>query len=110
MGIRRVQNGVRDLAWKLCFQKWYVLGAIVTDASSAGLRSVKELFSRLINKEVLQGQLTVRVFNEQEGEFRHYESRMRLSTEHFGKLQIVGTLLDVTEKLRMAKKTQDLFS
>ena len=33
---------------------------------------------------------------------------MRLSTEHFGKLQIVGTLLDVTEKLRMAKKTQDL--
>lgn len=69
---------------------------------------LKELFSRLINKEVQQGQLTVRVFNEQEGEFRHYESRMRLSTEHFGKLQIVGTLLDVTEKLRMAKKTQDL--
>ena len=69
---------------------------------------LRELFSRLINKEVLQGQLTVRVFNEQKGEFRHYESRMRLSTEHFGKLQIVGTLLDVTEKLRMAKKTQDL--
>ena len=69
---------------------------------------LRELFSRLINKEVVQGQLTVRVFNEQEGEFRHYESRMRLSTEHFGKLQIVGTLLDVTEKLRMAKKTQDL--
>lgn len=69
---------------------------------------LRELFSRLINKEVQQGQLTVRVFNEQEGEFRHYESRMRLSTEHFGKLQIVGTLLDVTEKLRMAKKTQDL--
>lgn len=69
---------------------------------------LRELFSRLINKEILQGQLTVRVFNEQEGEFRHYESRMRLSTEHLGKLQIVGTLLDVTEKLRMAKKTQDL--
>lgn len=69
---------------------------------------LRELFSRLINKEVLQGQLTVRVFNEQEGGFRHYESRMRLSIEHFGKLQIVGTLLDVTEKLRMAKKTQDL--
>ncbi len=69
---------------------------------------LRELFSRLINKEVLQGQLTVRVFNAQEGEFRHYESRMRLSTEHFGKLQIVGTLLDVTEKLQMAKKTQDL--
>lgn len=104
MGIRRVQNEVRDLAWKFCFQKWYVLGAIVTDASSAGLRSVKGTISRLINKEVLQGQLTVRVFNEQEGEFRHYESRMRLSTEHFGKLQIVGTLLDVTEKLQMAKR------
>ena len=69
---------------------------------------LRELISRLINKEVLQGQLTVRVFNDQEGGFRHYESRMRLSTEHFGKLQIVGTLLDVTEKLRMAKKTQDL--
>nr|WP_278706259.1 ATP-binding protein [Bacteroides intestinalis] len=69
---------------------------------------LKELFSRLIDKEVRQGQLTVRVFNEQEGNFRHYESRMRLSTEHFGKLQIVGTLLDVTEKLRMAKKAQDL--
>ncbi len=69
---------------------------------------LRELFSRLINNEVRQGQLTVRVFNEQEGEFRHYESRMRLSTEHFGKLQIVGTLLDVTEKIRMAKKTQDL--
>lgn len=69
---------------------------------------LRELFSRLINKEDLQGQLTVRVFNDQEGGFRHYESRMRLSTEHFGKLQIVGTLLDVTEKLRMAKKTQDL--
>ena len=71
---------------------------------------LRELFSRLINKEVRQGQLTVRVFNEQEGEFRHYESRMRLSTEHFGKLQIVGTLLDVTEKIRMAKKTQDLLT
>lgn len=69
---------------------------------------LRELFSRLINKEVRQGQLTVRIFNEQEGEFRHYESRMRFSTEHFGKLQIVGTLLDVTEKLRMAKHTQDL--
>ena len=71
---------------------------------------LRELFSRLINKEVRQGQLTVRVFNEQEGEFRHYESRMRLSTELFGKLQIVGTLLDVTEKIRMAKKTQDLLT
>lgn len=70
--------------------------------------SVTELFERLINGEVRQGQLTIRVFNQQEGEYHHYESRMRLSKEHFGKLQIVGTQLDVTEKIRMAKKTQDL--
>lgn len=64
------------------------------------------LFSRLISREILQGQITVRV---SDGEtLRHYESRMRLSTEHRGKLQIVGTQLDVTEKLRMAKWTQDL--
>lgn len=69
---------------------------------------LKELFSRLIGKEMRQGQLTVRVFNEQEGGYRHYESRMRLSTEHLGKLQIIGTLLDVTEKNRLAKNTQDL--
>ena len=35
---------------------------------------------------------------------------MRLSTEHRGKLQIVGTQLDVTEKLRMAKRAQDLLT
>lgn len=65
-----------------------------------------ELFSGLINREIQQGQITVRV---SDGEvFRHYESRMRLSTEHRGKLQIVGTQLDVTEKFRMAKWTQDL--
>ena len=71
---------------------------------------LKELFSKLINGEIGQGQLTVRIFNEQEGEYRYYESRMRLSTEHLGKLQIVGTQLDVTEKIRMSKKTQDLLA
>ncbi len=67
-----------------------------------------ELFTRLINKDIQQGQITVRAFNEEEGQYRHYESRMRLSTEHMGKLQIVGTQLDVTEKIQMAKKAQDL--
>lgn len=71
---------------------------------------VTELFSQLINEEVRQGQLTVRIFNEQEKEYRHYENRMRLSTEHLGKLQIIGTQLDVTEKLRMTKNTQDLLT
>lgn len=71
---------------------------------------MSELFSQLINKEVREGQLTVRVFNEQEKKYRHYESRMRLSTEHRGKLQIIGTQLDVTEKIRMAKKAQDLLA
>lgn len=70
--------------------------------------AVTELFTRLINKDIQQGQITVRAFNEQEGQYRHYESRMRLSTEHMGKLQIVGTQLDVTEKIQMTKKTQDL--
>lgn len=70
--------------------------------------AVPELFARLINKDIQQGQITVRAFNEEEGQYRHYESRMRLSTEHLGKLQIVGTQLDVTEKIQMTKKTQDL--
>lgn len=69
---------------------------------------LRELFSRLISGEVRQGQITVRVFDKEEGRYRHYESRMRLSTEHLGKLLIVGTQLDVTEKLRMAKRTRDL--
>lgn len=63
-----------------------------------------ELFSTLINKEILQGQITVRAFNGEDGDFKHYESTMRLSTEHLGKLLIVGTQLDVTEKIKMAKK------
>lgn len=72
--------------------------------------SVTELFSKLITKEIGQGQLTLRIFNEEEKEYRHYESRMRLSTEHLGKLQIIGTQLDITEKIRMTKKTQDLLN
>lgn len=72
--------------------------------------SVTELFSRLINEEVQEGQLTVRIFNELEKEYRHYESRMRLSTEHLAKSQIIGTQLDVTEKVRLIKNTQDLLA
>lgn len=71
---------------------------------------VTKLFSSLINKEIQQGQITLRAFNKQEGQFRHYESRMRLSTEHRGKMQIVGTQLDVTEKIQMTKNTQDLIA
>lgn len=69
-----------------------------------------ELFTRLINKEIQQGLITIRAFNKQEQEYRHYESRMRLSSEHLGKLQIVGTQLDVTEKIQMTKKTRDLLA
>lgn len=72
--------------------------------------TITNLFSQLINEEVREGQLTVRIFNEPENEYRHYESRMRLSTEHLGKSQIIGTQLDVTEKIRMAKYTQDLLT
>ena len=72
--------------------------------------SVTELFDRLVRKETQQGRITVRIFNEREGAYRHYESRMRLSTEHRGKVQIIGTQLDVTEKIRMEKRTQDLLA
>ena len=72
--------------------------------------SLQEIFSGLINKEIQRGVATIRVFNEREGQYRYYECQMRLSTEHRGKLLIVGTLLDVTEKIQMAKKTQDLLT
>ena len=68
------------------------------------------LFARLIDKEIQQGQITLRISDRKNGGFRHYESRMRLSSELRGKLQIVGTQLDVTEKIRMAKNTQDLLA
>ncbi len=71
---------------------------------------LKRLLGQLTAGEMRQGQITVRFYNEQEKQYRFYESRMRLSREHFGKLQIVGTQLDVTEKMRMAKSTQDLIA
>ena len=69
-----------------------------------------QLFSRLIDKEIQQGQITVRFYDEREGQYRYYESRMRLSMEHFGKRLIVGTQMDVTDKVRMVKRTQDLLA
>lgn len=68
------------------------------------------LFSQLKNKEVSKGNITVRFYNAEEKQYRYYESRMRLSSEHRGKLLIIGTQMDVTEKLQMAKKTQDLIT
>ena len=68
------------------------------------------LFSQLINNNIQQGQITIRVFNEQDKQYHHYESRMRISHQHRGKSLIVGTQLDVTEKIQLAKKTQDLLA
>ena len=68
------------------------------------------LFSQLIGNEIEQGQMTLRFYNEQEEMYRYYESRMRLSTGHRGKLQIIGTQMDITERLQMAKKAQDLIA
>ena len=68
------------------------------------------LFSQLIGNEIEQGQMTLRFYNEQEEMYRYYESRMHLSTEHRGKLQIIGTQMDITERLQMAKKAQDLIA
>lgn len=71
---------------------------------------VMQLFSRLINKEILQEQITVRLFDRREQQYRYYEWRMRLASEPRGKVQIVGTQLDVTEKIQLARKTQDLIA
>lgn len=67
-----------------------------------------QLFGQLEQKEIQQGQITARIYNEKEKQYRYYESRMRLSSEHFGKLLIIGTEMDVTEKVRLAKKTEEL--
>ena len=71
---------------------------------------LSSVFSQLINKEIENGQITLRIFDEAEKQYRHYESRMRLSSEHMGKLLIIGTQLDITERLQMVKKTQELIS
>lgn len=71
---------------------------------------VLECFSQLINKEIQYGNITIRCYNEKENQYRHYESRMRLSTEHRGKVLIVGTEVDVTEKIQMVRKTEELIT
>lgn len=69
-----------------------------------------QLFGQLEQKEFQQGQITARIYNEKEKQYRYYESRMRLSSEHFGKLLIIGTEMDVTEKVQLAKKTEELIA
>ena len=69
-----------------------------------------QLFGQLEQKKIQQGQITARIYNEKEKQYRYYESRMRLSSEHFGKLLIIGTEMDVTEKVRLAKKTEELIA
>lgn len=69
-----------------------------------------QLFGQLEQKEIQQGQITARIYNEKEKQYRYYESRMRLSSEHFGKLLIIGTEMDVTEKVQLAKKTEELIA
>ena len=69
-----------------------------------------QLLSQLTNKEIQQGNITLRFYNEEEKQYRYYESMMRLSFKHFGKLQIIGTQLDITERMQMVKKTQELIA
>jgi len=71
---------------------------------------LQQQFSQLVDKEIQLGQITIRYYNEQEQQYRYYESRMRLSSEHLGKLLIIGTELDVTKKIQMAKEAQDLIA
>lgn len=72
--------------------------------------NLMQLFAQLINKETQQVQTTLRFYDREERQYRFYESRMRLSAEHRGKLLIIGTQMDVTEKVQMLKKTQDLIA
>ena len=72
--------------------------------------TLTKLFDQLIERKIEQGQITLRAISGQDGPYRYYESRMRLSSEHLGKLLIIGTQLDVTEKIEMAKKTQELIT
>ena len=72
--------------------------------------AVTELFNSLVEKHIQRGQITVRIFNKRDGAYRHYESRMRLSTQNRGKVQIIGTRLDVTDRIRMEKNTKDLLA
>ncbi|MFR8837801.1 response regulator [Bacteroides nordii] len=69
-----------------------------------------QLFDQLEQKEIQHGQITVRIYSEEEKQYRYYEGRIRLSSEHFGKLLIIGTEMDVTEKVRLAKKTEELIA
>lgn len=71
---------------------------------------LKQVFSQLINEEIQYGHITLRYYNEAEGQYHFYESRMRMSSEHRGKRLIIGTQLDVTDKVLMAKKTQELIT
>lgn len=69
-----------------------------------------QLLSQLSNKEIQQGNITLRFYNREEKQYRYYESMMRLSSEHLGKLLIIGTQLDITERMQMVKKTQELIA
>lgn len=69
-----------------------------------------ELFAKLISGEIQQGRITVRISDGDTGSYRYYESMMRYSTEHRGKEQIVGTQMDVTEKIRTAQQAQELLT
>lgn len=69
-----------------------------------------QLLSQLTNKEILQGNITLRFYNEEEKQYRYYESMMRLSFKQYLKLQIIGTQLDITERMQMVKKTQELIA
>lgn len=71
---------------------------------------VKQLFARLIDGKIQYGQVTLRIYNKNEKQYRYYESRMRLSFEDIGRLEIVGTELDVTDKIRLEKEAQDLLA
>ncbi|MEL5895323.1 response regulator [Bacteroides sp. GD17] len=71
---------------------------------------LQQIFSQLVDRKIQHGHITLRCYDEEKKQYRFYESRMRLSSEHRGKLLIIGTQLEVTEKVLMTKKTEELIA
>lgn len=71
---------------------------------------VRQLFAQLIDRKIQYGQVTLRLYDNIREQYRYYESRMRLSSEHLRRLEIIGTELEVTDKIRLEKKAQDLLA
>ena len=70
-----------------------------------------QLLSQLTNKEILQGNITLRFYNEEEKQYRYYGKHDMVIFRTFWEIaKIIGTQLDITERMQMVKKTQELIA